>query len=257
MEIVTVKNNKPKITYTGYDLYLKTLTEFAQKKISKPDLKDKKFAEALWNRLFNLGGPKTLKREWKREDGIFSKIFYGFSEIMNSYESLLDCEVYVKQYPNYQSFGKRKITRVRYLRYHIEKYFEEVYILKVRLEAYTNTVKKYFKGNAKVMAVIDNLKKCIFSPLEGIIKTRSSHIHVSRYTDSDLDRLASLELLNLGDNPTPFLITYSRKIIYPMIRNNWVKRIRENNKATKKLLDLYCDKMVKIVFDAKGELKIK
>jgi len=257
MEIVTIKNKKPKVTYKGYDLYLKTLNEFGRRKIAKINLKDKKFADVFRNHLFGLEGPKRLKRKWAKADEIFSKIFYGFSEIMNSYESLLDCEIYVKQYPNYSSFKKRKITRVRYLRYHIEKYFEEVYILKARLEAYANMVKKYFKNDTKIVANIDKLKKSIFSPLEGIIKTRGSHVHISRYTDPELDRLSSLELLNWGEKPIPSLIIYSRKIVYPLLRNNWAKRIKDNNKATKKLLDLYCDYMVKIVFDEKSDLKIK
>lgn len=125
------------------------------------------------------------------------------------------------------------------------------------MESYANIIKKYFRNDTRIGPIADKLKKSIFATFNGIIKTRGAHTHVSRYRDQELDRLSSLELLNSAEKPNPFLIMYVQKIVYPQLRNKWAKMIKENNKATKKILDIYFDCMIKIVFDKRGDLKIE
>lgn len=256
MERIIKKNNKIEVSYTGYDKFLKSLIQLAKKRISPNLINYKELGTAMMNHLFDLEGQKSVSRKLSKEDEVFSKLFYGFTEMMNSYENLLDCEMYVRQYPNYSSFKTRNITRTKYLRYHIEKYLEEMYLLKERVIAYAKIIRKYYKSDKNIISKIDEVNKLIFESLKGITKTRNCHTHITRYTDYDLDRLNSLELLCRGKDAIPIFVKYTQKIIYPQIRNKWAKKIKKNNEETKKLLDKYFEFLYELVFNVDGSLKL-
>ena len=211
---MTIKNKKIKVSSTGYEGFQKSLIEVSKKFINLDDAeKNKKLGEVMRNLILGLSGQKRLDKKLTKDEVIFSKLFRGFSEIADSYESLLDCEIYVKQYPNYQSFKKRNITRTKYLRYHIEKYFEEMYILRERIRAYSNVIKKHFKGNKGRVTIIGGVQKVMEKALENIVRIRGTHIHRYRYIDEDFDRLNALELFCKGKDLNTWLINYTRKMV--------------------------------------------
>ena len=79
----------------------------------------------MWDIIWGTGANKktTNVKNPCEEERIFHDLFTRFNEIYHSYNNLLDCAVYVRQYPNYKSYVKRGITKTKYLRYHIREIF--------------------------------------------------------------------------------------------------------------------------------------
>ncbi|MFC2076287.1 hypothetical protein ACFLT7_04310, partial [candidate division KSB1 bacterium] len=90
------------------------------------------------NILYDLNGPRYINRKQTKEDHLFSKIFFGFIEIRESYEALLDFEVYFARYP----YRNTRISLVRHIRFCVESYLNEIYILKERMVSYLNIIQK-------------------------------------------------------------------------------------------------------------------
>ena len=57
-----------------------------------------------------------------------------------------------------------------------------------------------------------------------MVSTRGSHIHRRRYSDYDLDRLDTLDLM-CSQQTNDFLTTYRRKWAYPEVKKVWLKNI--------------------------------
>ncbi len=85
--------------------------------------------EIIKNNLFGLNGPKQTNRAQTPSEIFFYKLYNGFSEIYDSYGCLLDIETYTGRFP----YGRTRISKIRYLAYHMENHLHEIYILKERL----------------------------------------------------------------------------------------------------------------------------
>ena len=78
-------------------------------------------------------------------------LYTPLSEIMKSFHSLENIKIYIGSFP----YKNNKIKKDDYLRYHLENYLNELYILKNRLIAYIDTlIKAYNKSQIK-----DNVNK--------------------------------------------------------------------------------------------------
>jgi len=125
----------------------------------------------------------------------FQKIFYGFTEISGAMESLKLAHTLISLAPP----RSKRIKQDEYLKYHINAYLQEVYILKERLNIYATKLKRVYsktnRGNL-VPAKINPLFEIIKKAFESIVNTRGMHVHSYRYSDKDLDRLSSLFLIS-------------------------------------------------------------
>lgn len=238
----------------GWDKFAKKIISIAQKDIVK-DLNENKdeFDEVTKNHLFDTGGPTSIVRVISEKEKYYRDIFYGFIEINDSLETLKDIPIYMKSFP----FKSKRITKPRYLRYHIENYFNEVYILKERLIAYLNTIKRAYKSDEhyrKVHRIIEPMYEVVTKPLEGIINTRGAHVHESRFRSIDLSRLETLDLLvtNGTDELTSNLRGYY-KISYKQVKQKWENQFNTNNEKIVELLSIYGDNLFIILFDTEND----
>lgn len=233
----------------GWEEFNKKLVSIAQKEIMENFDKHKgELGEYAMNHLFDTGGPTSMDRDISQREQYFGDIFYGFNEINDSLETLKDIPVYIRSFP----FRNKRITKPRYLRYHIENYFNEVYILKERLIAYLNTIKKAFKSDKhyrKVHKVTKPLYKIITEPLEGILNTRGAHVHEYRIRNRDLSRLETMELLvSSGSDDVSEKLEGYYKFSYRQIRKKWKKTFKNNNEQITELLSIYGENLLRILF---------
>ena len=211
-------------------------------------------AEVLHNHLHNLDGPHHVESKLSRQDIFFSMVFTGFSEITNSYYCLQDIEVYIRRFP----YGDTKISKSRHLEYHITNYFQEIYILKNRLEAYVKRVARAYKKSRDYTRIntttklIEELVKESFLP---ITMVRGAHVHEARYSDSDLSRIQTWELLaNYQDEASKWYEFYFKRY-YKEVRKDWTARIKKNNESINTVFDLYFGNLYPIIFDDIGTIK--
>lgn len=175
-------------------------------------------------------------------------ILWAYHEIFITLENMKMISVFVRQYPNYKSYKTQKITKTKYLRYHIENYLNEIYIFEKRVEAFLNKLIKKLKLKKldKEIDKIIKLKDSLYKSLEKINSLRGAHIHKYRFTEKELDHLATLELFE--DIRDFEIIGFYKDLGYKQVRIKWAKTINENNNALQELLDYILEEITPIVF---------
>ncbi|MFH1370308.1 MAG: hypothetical protein ABII09_03355 [Planctomycetota bacterium] len=138
------------------------------------------------------------------------------------------------------------------MRYNLENYLNELYLLKERLIGYINrAIKSYanskdFKKKKDAASV---LKKSIENAFRNYASTRGSHIHQHRYDDFDLNRLNLFEQLMKGpatDDLTVLIKKLHKKAVSE-VKKKWIAKITEDISAIKNLLDMFFSVMYSII----------
>ncbi len=184
-----------------------------------------------------------------KPDLLFSKIFGGYTEIVNTYEVMLDIGVYIRRFP----FSGTRVRKTRYLQFHIEAYLHEVYILRERLVAYTAMVERLYRKTPRKSLAAEAASRAelaVRAALGSITDTRSSHVHQRRFSEKRLDDLTGTELVATYSDEE-FWQTYLRWQ-YREVRREWVERIQDNNKAVEELLNMFSDILYPVLFDKEG-----
>lgn len=239
------------IQIDGYEKYKLALIKAVQPVIlNRPDEEQKAVGEVLRNMLFDLDGPRHTSSKFSQTERLIGELFFDFTEITKSYLSLRDIEIYVRRFP----YRDTDVSRSRYLRYHVENYLNEVYILQERLTKHLTIIERRYRKSQRIQEIkakLDPLYKLVSLSLDGIISIRGSHVHRVRFSDEDTERLEIFELIDNADEP--FLSGF-HNMEYRKIRNKWLGLIKSNNNGIKKLLNIYCNNLYFAIFDERGNL---
>lgn len=220
-----------------------------------------KFQAAILGRFREILGEMTLAeieadlaKLWTKH-ALLGDVFRGFIEIHESYKTLRDIEVYIRRFP----YSDTKIQKTRHLRYHIESYLNEMYILKERLEAFAKRMARRHRKSPWVSQ--EGFKKLIELVItwpNEIVKTRGSHVHSRRFSADDLQRLEGWEIFLQEEGIDANFIANLEMFEegYRTTRKKWQTRITENNDSVKVLLDAYFGALYAVLFDEKGQLKL-
>lgn len=197
------------------------------------------------NHLFDLEGLKRANSDISEEDGFKSRIFFGFTEINETYEVLKDIEAYIRN----TSHEEGEVSSVREIKYHVNSFLNEIYILKERLIAYLNFIDKEYKRGEdyrRIRPSIEPLYKMVSSGLQNVVNTRGYHVHQRRYSDDDLDRLSTLKLLaDNTEGPWDDLF----RVEYLEVREKWIDRVDSSNESIETLNDRYFGKLYGLLFE--------
>lgn len=234
----------------GFERFQRAMIEAAQQHF-KPAMEAhrEELAETMKNELFDLEGPRQLNRQLGSRDQFFGKAFRGFVEISKSLEMLDDIAFYIGRFP----FRGTRISRERYLQFHVESYFSEIYLLRERLKRYITLLERQYRrdpGLSNVQQRCKTLTDAITKSLEGVINVRGRHVHEVRFTDDGINRLSMIALLSQGsdDELSKLMRGYYREE-HRKVRKTWCERTKGNNKAIRGLLDIFFDSLLPIVFD--------
>jgi hypothetical protein len=225
--------------------------------ISESEEKNTKFNESIINEIFFKKFIPIDKKN-STKDIFLSIVANGFKEISISFGRLKDLELYISNFPTL----KEPIKKADYLRFLIENYLYEIYILKERLNKYTKKIMNSYIEDKRYISIrkaCNLLANMVEKNLENIISIRGKHIHQARYSDKDIDRLVSLFLYQEFLDEMKKILS-SHYIIpnfqneYKNLRKKWKKIFQENNKQIKILLNSYFEVMINIVFNDSGEI---
>ena len=184
----------------------------------------------------------------RREDFV-RRLFLEFTEISESWNRLHEISRYVARFP----YGDTGISKTAHLCYHVENYLSEVYILRNRLEAYLKALNRLYKLDPRservrqITGVLNDLLPATFDRTIGI---RGKHVHRQRYTDADLEKLRTLELLK-DDSP---YWENKYEAVYREIRR--VKRlwIDRTNRYIERRLETYFSYLAQLLFSLDGQM---
>lgn len=208
------------------------------------------YREAFGNILFDRDGSTVVSEPSTSTDQYYAILWSGFIEISETFDVLRDIPEYMRRFP-VKTLG---LSKLRFLRYHITNYFNEVYILEQRLKAYQTRIYRACKKDPRLINMEDDRKQLelMLSGFEGIRKTRGLHVHRERFTDKQLERLGLLELLASHGEPGVSAMLYKHAIRDS--RKKWLKILYENNAAMEQTMDVYFSILYSTVFDKKGQI---
>lgn len=171
--------------------------------------------------------------------------FQKFTEVNNTLQRLFDIAVYIRRFP----FRRTQISRARYLSFHIEAYFHEIYILRERLLTLAKrTTRAYRKSKhhdlaTEVMGRLDQ----VVSDLQELISVRGQHVHELRFDETRLRNLATIEFIERNsDDPIWSMFLHEQ---YPKVRRYWVAWVTEMNAAVEELLNRYFAELHRLMFE--------
>jgi hypothetical protein len=203
---------------------------------------------------FRVDVPFTAERKpsLTREERFSADAFSGFVEIGETVERLQDLHVYIRRFP----FSGTRITRERYLRVHIEAYFQELYILRERLLSYGKRITRaYRSGPAKNSASIagQRLEELVLQSMAQVIAVHSRHVHESRFDETRLRNLGGIELI-ARNSPDPIWAPFVKQQ-YEIVRHHWSRWAKEMNQAVELLLDQYFAILYPVLFEGPSKLR--
>jgi hypothetical protein len=171
--------------------------------------------------------------------------FRELTEIHASIDRLEEAEAYIGQYPAKRTFRFRGISEASWIRYHIEMYLQEQYILFNRLQRFLRRVKRTAtkaKDTVSARLAADLLGETAkgFSP---VMQNRASHVHVERLRDKDLGDLDLFVLLCNRPTDKRRTFIFLRKLQAEFVKVTWSKRFRQNNKA----IGEHCKHIYKVI----------
>jgi hypothetical protein len=235
---------KSKYTSIYFDLVLKEV----RSSIRIEDEEDRfGLGQAIMNVITQSGPTVVSQKSSRRDKFIANKIFRPMSEIITTIWSIENIAVYVRTFPH----KRQKVSHLSYLRYHIENYLNEIYILQTRLISYLNTLEKAYRKSEqgpKISEIIEPLCTFIYSSLNSYNAARGSHVHVTRFSDEEIDRLSTLDLLSTGDDDFGNLMKNIFLSSYRAARKKWADKILRDSIEINKLLDVYFEVLTKVLF---------
>jgi hypothetical protein len=199
----------------------------------------KELGEAVHNDLFDLDGPREVKRDHSPRDYFMAEVFRGFTEVDESFRTLEDIAFYIRRFP----FSRTMVTKERYLQFHVECYYAEVYLLRERLKSYLKFIGRRFKRDPSLpslQATCQRLEEVTTEALKGVTNVRSHHVHQARMSDKAIDRMKMVSLLMLSPDPKmrEIMVEYHSQL-HREAKRTWSRTMKGNNAAISKLLDVF------------------
>lgn len=205
---------------------------------------NKELSEVLMNTILGEKGPRVVSQKPSPRSVFFAnKLFRPLGEIIESLSNIHNIAIYIKTFP----YRRQGVSRVAYLRYHIESYYEEIYILKERLIAYLTTVTRAYRKSGYAKTVEETLAplfSTVSDTLKAYVDRRGAHVHLTRYYDDDIERLSTLELLSSQQGELAESLAPLYHETYRQVRRTWHQRIKSDLAALENLIDLYFERVL-------------
>ncbi len=173
----------------------------------------------------------------KPEYSYFIKISYSFFEIRDSLDRLTKISKYISWSPNTKNIN----YRYDMLRYHYENYCHELYILKQRLNAFLNIIKKLYKNEVNfddACSEFSKLYTTISKTMNDFVQERSLHVHERRMSNPEIKNYSLLSyLLNEDFEKYPGLQNAFFQDDYKKLKKEYTKIVKERNLIIDNLVD--------------------
>jgi hypothetical protein len=234
---------------TGYERFRKLAQDKVMPLIKRIDQKELEQAvsdsiEGITRTSKPLGLPK--------EEAFYRDIFWHFVEINKSLETLEHIPVFINSFRKSKAYQEVGITDTIHLRYHIEHYIQENYILLERVRKFMGWLSNGFKkeGRPREGELVSELRGIFDKYMKNLKTVRGSHVHTARYDDNVLNISTLFELASNGDDEEAKVVA---TLSYKRAKKKWSERIEKNNQDLKKILNVMFEGLAPIVFPSPRE----
>ena len=188
----------------------------------------------LLNPVFGLPTRDDLPRgpEPSANERYWVEWFVQFSEINASIERLSQALVYLSHYPRSRVFRFHRLSEASWLRYHIEAYLQEAYILVERLKAFLKRTERTASrcGDPNGRNSARKFRSAVDASFKNIVQARAGHVHKHRFEDEELRNLDTLVLLTASGKMGKLRPLREARFIATL--EKWRRQLNENNKVS-------------------------
>jgi hypothetical protein len=206
-------------------------------------------AEALWNHLFDLPGPRQVGTKRAPSDLYAGTVVEGLAEISTCIETLDVIRALVGRPPE----RRPPIPEERWLQFLVGSHLTEIFLLRERLKTYAKSIERAFRRDPRcgeVRATTSVLVTNTASALAPILKIRNVHTHQRRFRDDGISRLETMGLLlRNGDARSRSAMKGHFRVEYAKGKKRWRYIITGNNKAVGKIVDIFFEGLYPLVFN--------
>lgn len=235
----------------GFDEFKTLMVGEATRLISEMTEHDRNVVlESVTEMLGSESTSRTPPRQRHGHDALAVELFRRFAEILGSVESLENIEVYIRRAPD----GRLGVSKAAYLRYHVENYLAELYILRERLLAYGTFISRRYRRDhrkAEIVGTVSRNREAVADAFRGVTVARGRHIHASRYDDPELSKLSFFDVLRTGDEGMLWLF----EATYSEVRASKRHWVQTTNRTVKQLLDVCFGALKPLLFTQTGALR--
>ena len=190
----------------------------------------------------------TKAPQLTEEEKFHVKTLVYCHDISIAFEDLEHAAIFIESIPSFEYYEGRGITRLGYLRYHVEHYLELNYVLRNRVTGFLDWLKKelYKEGRIQDCERVLELKREFTRCMGSIEQVRGAHVHKERFEDDQLFILGFFELASThsGDEE----LEVGANLAYMLAKEEWSKKIKDNNRDLKRVLDWLFEQLTPIVF---------
>jgi hypothetical protein len=191
----------------------------------------------LLNPVFDLPVPMGVQKgpEPTANERYWLNWFQDFGEVDASLTRLDQALVYLSHYPSSRVFRFHGLSEADWIRYHVEAYLQETYILSERLRRFLKKVEKtaIAARDKAGLSAVKRLKAGVEATLKNVVKVRGGHVHRHRFQDDELKNLDTLVLVTKGGKMREF--REFRRLKFVAALDKWRTQLLINNKETEKL----------------------
>jgi len=193
--------------------------------------------------------PMTGMQLHRRDEVFVQHVMDHFAEISDSYERLRDVELYVGRFP----FDRTRVDKVRFLRFAVEAWLHEMYMLRERLYAFAAMLQRAYRRDQRSQQAADAttaMRALAKHALDNVVRARDTHVHQRRYSDINIRQLTLLSIAARREPEHTWLF----ENVYAETRKQKRSWVKQNNDATEKVLDKYFALATEVIFD-RGHLR--
>jgi hypothetical protein len=169
--------------------------------------------------------------EQSANERYWGKWFRELIEIDTALNRLDQAYIYLSHYPGGRAFPFQRLSEAEWIRYHVETYIQELYVLHHRLKRFLTKVERA-AGAARDDAgvtVAQGLTQNFEKAFSNFVRIRSAHVHEFRFHDEEMSTL-DLALLFCRAKAKLPMLRAARRDRYAAALNKWRKLMTDNNK---------------------------
>jgi hypothetical protein len=161
----------------------------------------------------------------------WAKWFREFIEIDTAVNRLDQAYVYLSHYPGGKAFPFQRLSEAEWIRYHVETYIQELYVLHQRFKRFLKKIERAAKGarDDDGVTTAQGLARAFENGFSNFVRIRGAHVHEFRFHDEELSTLDLALLFTRAKSKLPML-RHARRDRYTAALNKWRKFMANSNK---------------------------
>jgi hypothetical protein len=175
--------------------------------------------------------------------------FYYYSEIIHSFERLYQVYCYLQKFPRLRYYNFYHINELTWIRYHIEFFFQQNYIMHQRTVKWIRYLlnRAKHKPDKKATEVrLVKLKNAVDKAFTEINKIRGQHVHEFTFEEKAFERAETATYLASVMKKMKGLVIVKNITLFE-IAVAWRKKVQDNIESMIKSYDLILGVLVKII----------